>query len=140
MYKIKILSIGKTKERWLEQGMLEYIKRLKPTAKIEYHWTKDEDQLMSLAEKEPFLICLDPQGKTLTSEEFSGFLLEALESGGSRLTFLIGGAEGIPASIKKSATLVSLSKLTFTHQLSRLILLEQLYRGFEIAKGSSYHK
>ncbi len=141
MYKIKILSVGKTKEKWLEQGLSEYIKRLQATATIECHWAKNSIQLESLTQKEQNLVCLDPQGKTLTSEEFATFLLQKLETSGSRLSFVIGGAEGIPLSIKeKNTTVISLSKLTFTHQLTRLVLLEQLYRAFEIAKGSRYHK
>ena len=140
MYKIKILSVGKTKEPWLEEGVAEYIKRLQPIATINCVWVKGDEQLQLLAEKEQTLICLDPWGQEMPSEGFSKFLHERLEVGGCKLTFVIGGPEGIPEVLRERAPLISLSKLTFTHQLARLILLEQLYRGFEIAKGSKYHK
>ena len=63
-----------------------------------------------------------------------------MERGGSRLSFIIGGAEGLPAEVRADATLVSLSRLTFTHQMARLVLAEQIYRATEIRKGSGYHK
>lgn len=140
MYKIKILSVGKTKEPWLVQGIDEYVKRLKNIATFECIWTKNDSQLATLAQKERHLVSLDPKGETMNSEQFTEFLLQAMETAGSRLTFVIGGAEGIPESIKRHSTPISLSRLTFTHQLTRLILMEQLYRAFEIAKGTSYHK
>lgn len=139
MLKIKILSVGKTKESWLEQGIQEYIKRLQPTAHIECIWTKNEEQLEQLADKEPSLIALDAGGRSMSSEEFSVFLNQQLIQQGSRLTFVIGGDKGLPAGLKKSSC-ISLSSLTFTHQMVRLILLEQIYRAFEIQKGTPYHK
>jgi 23S rRNA (pseudouridine1915-N3)-methyltransferase len=140
MYKIKILTIGKTKENWLEEALSEYYKRLKPTAQIEFVYVKDNDQLLSMVEKNDSIVALDACGDQMDSLSFSTFLLQKLEQGGSRLTFVIGGAEGLPAAIKKSYPLVSLSPLTFTHQIARLILVEQIYRAFEIEKGSRYHK
>jgi len=139
MYKIKIITVGKTKEAWLDEAMAEFLKRLKPTAEIEFHLAKDNAQLEAWVKKEPGVICLDPKGKLMDSEEFSKFLLECLQKGGSRLTFVIGGPEGLPESLKKSP-LVSFSPMTFTHQMARLILIEQIYRAFEIAKGTRYHK
>lgn len=140
MQKIRFLSVGKTKEIWLEEGLQEYITRLKSTHSIEFIWAKNDSQLIALAEKEPHRICLDPTGKLLTSEEFSQFLRKNLELGGSRLAFIIGGAEGLPPELKTTNMLLSLSPMTFTHQLSRLILLEQIYRAVEIDKGTAYHK
>lgn len=140
MIKLKILSVGKTKEKWLEEAFNEYVKRLKPVAHIETLWAKDTPQLIEWAQKEPSYICLDPNGRLLTSEEFSSFLSQAWQKGGSRLTLVIGGAEGLPEILKKESQLVSLSPLTFTHQLTRLILIEQIYRAIEIQKGSNYHK
>jgi 23S rRNA (pseudouridine1915-N3)-methyltransferase len=139
MLKIKLFSVGKTKEQWLEDAIDEYLRRLKPTASIEFFWAKNDEQLLQLVEKEPLFICLDPNGKMMTSEQFSSFLISKLEEGGSRLSFVIGGPDGLPPILKK-AFLFSLSPLTLTHQLTRLILLEQIYRAFEIAKGSPYHK
>ena len=141
MYKIKILTIGKTKEPWLSLALEEYTKRLKPSLSIEWCLAKQDEQLALLCEKEAHYICLDPQGKAFSSEAFSAFLQQKLLEGGSRLSFVIGGAKGLPERIKlRAAALLSLSPLTFTHQLTRLILLEQLYRSLEIARGSSYHK
>lgn len=140
MHKIKIISVGKTKEEWLQVAFNEYAKRLISVAKIECLWTKDDTHLLALLQKEQTLLVLDPAAKLLTSEGFSKILISSLERGGSRLTFVIGGPEGIPQLLKEKHTLISLSPLTFTHQIVRLILVEQIYRGFEIARGSKYHK
>jgi 23S rRNA (pseudouridine1915-N3)-methyltransferase len=140
MLKIKILSVGKTKETWLEEALNEYIKRLKPIASFEFVWAKNDAQLQELAERESLIVCLDPNGSLMDSGQFSVFLHEKLQEGGSRLAFIIGGPEGLPKSLKQKSQLISLSPLTLTHQLTRLILLEQIYRAFEIARGSKYHK
>jgi 23S rRNA (pseudouridine1915-N3)-methyltransferase len=140
MLKLKILSIGKTKEEWLEEGLKEYIKRLKPSLSLETVWAKNDAHLIELCQKEPIAIGLDPQGQLLTSEQFSAFLSQCWEKGGSRLTIVIGGAEGLPSILKQQLMLISLSPMTFTHQLTRLILVEQIYRALEIRKGSRYHK
>jgi 23S rRNA (pseudouridine1915-N3)-methyltransferase len=140
MYQIRILSINKTKEGWLHDALQDFIKRMQPVVRFELLWAKNEAQLLTLAAKESLLIGLDASGEMMDSEQFSGFLLKKLEEGGARLAFVIGGAEGLPSELKKSCFLISLSRMTFTHQLARLILIEQLYRAFEIAKGSRYHK
>lgn len=114
---------------------------MKATLSIEWVLAKNDEKLLELAQKEPLLLCLDPKGVSVTSEEFSRLFYTSLVKGGSRLAFVIGGAEGLPSALKrKSSHLISLSPLTFTHQITRLILLEQLYRALEIQKGSSYHK
>lgn len=80
-------------------------------------------------------------GKTFTSEEFSKFLMENLESEGGKLRLVIGSSEGLTPKLKNKAKyLISFSKLTFTHQITRLILLEQIYRGIQISKCTPYHK
>lgn len=140
MLKLKIFSIGKNKERWLEEAIQEYTKRLQPTMSIEWIWAKDSSHLVELVRKEPFVICLDPAGQMHKSEQFAAYLQQAWISGKSRLVFVIGGAEGLPIDLKKNYPLISLSSLTFTHQLTRLILIEQIYRAMEILKGSDYHK
>lgn len=140
MLKLKILSIGKTKEKWIEDGFDEYVKRLKPFVTIEYAWAKENSQLIEWVRKEKNLICLDPNGKLFTSPDFSQFIFQQWEIGGSSLTSIIGGAEGLPQEIKSKGTLISLSPLTFTHQMTRLIFIEQIYRSIEIQKGSQYHK
>jgi len=138
MYRVKIITIGKTKESWLDEALAEYEKRLRAVLQIEWVFAKDDETLQQLVTKEPLYIALDAGGKLLDSEEFSKYLLNHLEKGGSRLAFIIGGPDGLPANLKKNT--LSLSPLTFTHQIARLVLLEQIYRATEIAKGSPYHK
>lgn len=137
MIKIRVLSIGKNKEDWLDSALADYTERLKRTAKIEWLFVETNADLEKKVEGHT--IALDPQGKLCTSEQFSDFLIKEVEKGGSRLTFIIGGPEGLPPSLKK-LPLISLSPLTFTHQMARLILIEQIYRAFEIDRGSPYHK
>lgn len=140
MYKLRIYSVGKTKEEWLESAIAEYVKRLQPIAAIEFLLAKNDEQLVAFVEKEGAVVCLDPAGQMMDSEKFSSFLIKQLEAGGSRLAFVIGGPDGLPAMLRKKYPLLSFSPMTFTHQIIRLILAEQLYRAFEIAKGSRYHK
>lgn len=141
MLKIKIITIGKTKEPWLQQASEEYQKRLQKKILIEWILCKNSEHLQICLEKENVFICLDPKGKQMTSEEFSSFLFSTFDDTGARITLVIGGAEGLSEQIKKqSKGLISLSKMTFTHQITRLILLEQIYRALEIQKGSGYHK
>lgn len=140
MLKLKILSVGKIKEEWLDEAFREYVKRLKRFVQIECSWAKDSHQLVEWAQKEIDYICLDPAGRLYKSEEFAQFLFEQWEKRGSRLTLIIGGAEGLPLELRQKGTLISLSPLTFTHQMTRLVLIEQIYRTIEIQKGSKYHK
>lgn len=141
VYKIKILTARKHKEPWLEEGILEYTKRLKNSLVFEWVFAKDGSKLTELALKEPFYLALSPEGKEFTSEQFSKFLLNSLQTKGSRLTLVIGDVEGLsPEIIQKAESLISLSRLTMTHQLIRLVLVEQVYRALEISKNSSYHK
>lgn len=140
MYRLRILSVNKTKEMWLEEAIAEYLKRLQNQVSIEFVFSKTDEQLLAQAAKEDNLICLDAGGQMMDSERFSTFLLKKFEEGGARLAIVIGGAEGLPAALKNNYPLISLSPMTFTHQVVRLILIEQIYRAFEIAKGSRYHK
>lgn len=135
MLKIRIFSPGKTKAPWLESALKDYEKRLSKTVKI--HWKNNYRGL----EKENNYCCLDPEGKSMNSLAFSKLIYKIFEKNGSKLNVVIGDAHGICESIKiKASHVISLSKLTFTHQLSRLILLEQLYRAIQIEKGKPYHK
>ncbi len=136
MIKIKILSVGKTKEEWLETAIAEFEKRLKGQIEFEYKWVKNNDRLIAEAEKEPKLVCLDPDGRQMDSRGFAAFI----EKRGARIVFVIGGAEGLPEILRKNFPLVSLSKMTFTHQLCRLVLIEQIYRAYTLVKGIPYHK
>lgn len=140
MLHLKIVSVGKTKESWLNDALDEYVKRLTSSLDITFIWAKDDIQLIKLLENEKNMVCFDESGKTFNSIEFANFLFHKMESGGSRVTFVIGGPEGLPAILKKRSDLISLSRLTLTHQFVRLLLLEQVYRAFEISKGTKYHK
>lgn len=141
MFKISIYSPGKNQEGWLQDALPTYEKRLTPYAEIQWHFPKDDAQLEILLSKQTFFYALDPNGISFSSEQFSQFLMSEGEKRGSRLHFVIGGAEGLTAQVKSRATrLISLSPLTFTHQIARLILLEQLYRAFTIYHRLPYHK
>ena len=138
--KLKIFSVGKTKEKWLDDAFREFVKRLKPFVQVDCLWAKDDLQLIEWTQKEKSYLALDPKGSLFTSEELAKFLLQKWEIEGSRLTIVIGGADGLPLQVKQKGTLISLSPLTFTHQMTRLIVIEQIYRSIEIQKGSHYHK
>ena len=141
MFKIKILTVGKCKEPWLQEALAEFTQRLQGRLSIEWILAKSDTELKHFVEKEKEFFFLSPEGTELTSEQFSTFFCQALQEGNSRVTFVIGGAEGLDPSLKKKAKkILSLSRLTFTHQMTRLILLEQLYRALEIERGSPYHK
>lgn len=141
MIRIKIVSVGKTHEPWLEEGLEMYAERMSPWAAFDFAWFKDLAQLEKALVHEKSVVILDPYGFAPDSLSFADWMFREVEKSGSRLTFAIGPAEGFPESIKKSAKqTLSLSRLTFTHQLARLVLMEQIFRAFEIKKGSHYHK
>ncbi|MBM3195111.1 MAG: 23S rRNA (pseudouridine(1915)-N(3))-methyltransferase RlmH, partial [Chlamydiae bacterium] len=102
---------------------------------------KNDSELEKQVGLESGWIALDPEGTTFTSEAFSSFLLKQVETDGKKLVLVIGGSDGLTPFLKsKAKSLLSLSKLTFTHQITRLVLIEQLYRAIEIGKNSPYHK
>ncbi len=142
MIKIRIVSVGKTKETWLEQALAEYLQRLKAQVSFEFCWCKDDTALIALVERSGAdkIVGLDPNGQLMASETFAEFFERQVVEGGSKVTFVIGGAEGLPPALKSKLSLISLSPMTFTHQITRLILIEQIYRSVEILKGSKYHK
>ncbi|HSX14077.1 MAG TPA: 23S rRNA (pseudouridine(1915)-N(3))-methyltransferase RlmH [Chlamydiales bacterium] len=135
MFKVKVITEGKIKEPWLIEALSMYEKRLK--GKMEIEWVIVDD-LEEKVLKEPSFIALDIQGKSISSEQMSRSLFNEW---GSRPTFVIGGAVGLSQKVLHAAKYrISFSSLTFTHQMVRLILVEQLYRALEIEEGSSYHK
>lgn len=139
MLKVKIYTIGKCKESWLQEALNEYEKRLISKIQIEWVLAKNDADLETKITS-PY-ICLDVQGDLIDSVRLSQKLTKFFELYGSKLHFLIGGANGIPKHLlDKSIWRWSLSPLTFTHQITRLLFLEQLYRANEIIEGSSYHK
>jgi len=141
MYKIEIITIGKNKKNWLDCALEEYQKRLSHNFSFNWVFAKDNHQLTRFClQKKPY-IALDPNGIVLDSPKFAKKWFSLLESYGSRLTLVIGGAEGLDSLIKQNAdALISFSALTFTHQICRLILLEQIYRSDQIIKNTAYHK
>lgn len=158
--KITILAVGRLKETYLVEGVKEYLKRLNPYARVEISEVPDEpcpenapsaieeqvkqkeaDRLIKRLRPGTFLIVLDARGKMFTSEELAGKIEELALTGRSDITFIIGGSVGLATSIVDRADLLlSLSKLTFPHQIVRLVLLEQVYRCFRIIKNEPYHK
>lgn len=135
---LRIISIGKTKESYLKEGIAEFLKRLKRETKIEYLEVKNKEQMLKHA-KEGTTITLEIGGKQHSSEELAKFLKKEEIKG--TLNFYIGDENGLPKEIMKNAQYkISLSKMTFTHEMARLILLEQLYRAYQINKGTKYHK
>ena len=157
--KIRILAVGKLKEKYLLQGVAEYEKRLSPFASVELIETREERMpespseaekedalkkeganLLRLVPEKSFLIVLDVRGEILSSEALAEKIAALALQGKSDLTFLIGGAFGISAAVRKRADLrLSFSPMTFTHQMVRLLLYEQIYRAFKINRGEKYH-
>lgn len=158
--KIKIVTVGKLKEKYLKDGIAEYSKRLSRFANLEMIELADEKtpdrasdsenqkilelegtRILSKIGDRDFVIVLAIEGKTLSSEEFSKQLEQAPINGFSTLTFVIGGSLGLSPQVKKPANLsISFGRLTLPHQLMRLVLVEQIYRAFTIQQGSPYHK
>ena len=145
--KIKIVTIGKLKEKFLIDGVNEYLKRLKPFAKVEVYeiaeckTVEEEGQkLLANVLRDSFLIVLDVAGEMLTSEKFAEKIAALNLHGISDITFIIGGAFGLSDEVKRAAAFrLSFSKMTFTHQMARLILVEQIYRAFKINRNEPYH-
>lgn len=158
--KYRIISVGKIREPFYLEGVKEYIKRLTPycslelvegleeklnpkakEAEIEKALEKEAEKILNLLGDKEFLIVLDVKGKQMTSEELACFIESTNLSGKSRISFVIGGANGLSPRVKKRADFLwSFSSLTFPHQMAVLILTEQLYRAFKIIKGEPYHK
>lgn len=157
--KIRIVAVGKLKEKYLREGVAEYEKRLAPFASVELLETREEymaenpseaqrqqtlakegERLLRLVPERSFLIVLDVKGKLLSSEALAKELASLALQGQSDLTFLIGGAFGLSPAVRERADLrISFSPMTFTHQMVRLLLYEQIYRSFKINRGEKYH-
>ena len=138
-----IIVVGKRNggEEWISKGYSEYEKRLLPTMNLQTTFLKSDDELIKAAQSaKGHIIALDEKGKQYTSVRFTDMLYSGFEKGGSTVTFIIGGFAGLPAEIRLKYPLISLSNLTWTHSMARLLLTEQIYRATEIRKGSSYHK
>ncbi len=145
--KINIVAVGKLKENFLTGGATEYLKRLRPFVKIEVVEipeckTVDEEakKILTRVPADSKLFVLDVFGEEMTSENFAKKIADMTLDGVSNFTFAIGGAFGLGEDLRKAADFkLSLSKMTFTHQMTRVILLEQIYRAFKINRGEPYH-
>ena len=150
MKKINIVCVGKLKEQYLKDGIAEYQKRLgryaTVTTKELVDFATDSDLCVEkestaiLSALKGFVIALDIGGKQLSSEEFATVMDKAFITN-SEITFVIGGSKGYDDRVRAKADLrLSFGKVTFPHQLIRLMLFEQIYRGFSITEGTPYHK
>lgn len=150
---IKIVCVGKIKEKYLKDAIAEYQKRISKYTKLNIIEVKDYDyddinkvlqsekeQIEKHIDSKDYLITLEIEGKQITSEELAKTLDNTLTIN-SNITFVIGGSYGIDQSIKNKANFhLSFSSLTFPHQLFRVLLLEQIYRAYKINNNESYHK
>ena len=154
--KINLIAVGKTKSHYLQDGEADYTKRLKHYCKFSELFIPDIKNAGKLSKKEikskegrlildalknsAYVILLDDKGITLSSIEFSKFLNNKMVSSVNELVFITGGAFGFSKEVYEKADLkMSLSKMTFSHQMVRLIFKEQLYRAFTIIRGEKYH-
>ncbi|PAQ14101.1 23S rRNA (pseudouridine(1915)-N(3))-methyltransferase RlmH [Bacillaceae bacterium SAOS 7] len=157
---ISIITVGKLKEKYLKQGIDEYTKRLSAYAKIEIIEVADEkapeelspteleqvknkegERILAKISLDAYVIALAIEGKMKTSEELAKQLDQLATYGKSKVAFVIGGSLGLGKDVMQRANdTLSFSKMTFPHQLMRLILVEQVYRSFRIMRGEPYHK
>jgi 23S rRNA (pseudouridine1915-N3)-methyltransferase len=157
---IRVITIGKIKEQFLREGIAEYEKRLRPYAKLQVVELPEEkrpqpaspanesvaiekegERILAAVAENSCVIALDVKGQSWSSEELAASFGERELSGQNQLAFVIGGDLGLsPAVLARSNLRLSLSKMTFTHPMARLLLLEQVYRAFRILRGEPYHK
>ena len=144
---IKILCVGKIKEKYLNDLINDYKTRITKYHKIEIielkdsNITNESNEILNYLNEKDFNICMDINWKEYTSVELSKLIDNTLTSGYGNITFIIGGSDGINDLVKNKCNLrLSFSKLTFPHGLFRGILLEQIYRSFKILNNESYHK
>jgi 23S rRNA (pseudouridine1915-N3)-methyltransferase len=154
--KVKLLVTGKTDEPYIRNGLDEYESRIRrylsfetveiPGLKNAVHLSKIEwkakeaAKILPLLNSSDFVVLLDEKGKEMTSVEFSAFLNLKFSSGSKNLVFVVGGPYGFDDAVKKRADFkLSLSPMTFSHQMVRLFFLEQLYRALTILRNESYH-
>lgn len=158
--KITVLCVGKIKEKFYTAAVEEYVKRLSRYSKVEIAEVQDEKTVEGASEKEEervrdiegrrllsrisdgaYVIALAIEGESMSSAKLAARLEALAASGASHMVFVIGGSLGLSSEVmKRSDMQLSFSKLTFPHQLMRVILLEQIYRSFRIIRGEPYHK
>lgn len=148
---IKIICIGKLKENYLKEAQIEYLKRIQKYTKLEIIEIEDEkdsidpllkekDKILKHIKPKDNIILLDINGKELNSIELSNYINKEITYN-NNITFIIGSSNGLHDDIKKlTSKKLSFSRLTFPHQLFRILLLEQIYRSYKILNNESYHK
>ncbi len=151
---IKIICVGKLKESYLKDAVNEYVKRISKYVKVSIIEVEDEalkeenvilskekDRIMKCIKREDYVITLEINGLELSSIELANYLKKLYIDGKSDIVFIIGGSYGLDKEVKERSDFsLSFSKLTFPHQLFRVLLLEQLYRSFKIMNNETYHK
>lgn len=154
--RLTIICMGKTRERFIQDGIAKYSGYLKHYADGEFKELKEEkihdlkdaplirkkeaEKIFKSTPANAFLVALDERGQEFTSHEFADFINNSLESGVRDMVFVVGGALGLDESVTGRANkTIALSRWTLTHEMARLVLLEQLYRAFTIIKGKTYH-
>lgn len=158
--KIKMIVVGKLKEKYLLAGIQEYLKRMQAYCKVEVYEVADESipdhaslaqetivkakegrKILDKVKQDDYMILLDVSGKQIDSVELSQHIERCMVSGKSSIAFVIGGSLGHGEEVLERADYrLSFSKMTFPHQLMRLLLVEQIYRAFKIMKNETYHK
>ena len=153
--KIECIFVGKTSQKYLESGIADFTKRLKRYTPVTIKIVKDSKSKASEAEitklegqgiikalsTDTFCIVLDPNGKSLSSEKFAQQISQWQRQNRKIVSFVVGGSNGLSDEVFTRADYkLSLSEMTFTHDMARLILLEQIYRAYSILAGSKYHK
>lgn len=153
MLHLTILAVGKVKEEYLRQGIAEYQKRLRAYTKLEIKEVADEplgkdlgrakeiegEAILKAIKDQTYLVAMDMTGREVSSENLAVWF-GAREMEGKEVCLVIGGASGLPEKVlTRAGEKISFSRLTFPHQLFRLILLEQIYRAFKILRGEPYH-
>ncbi|TDL87189.1 23S rRNA (pseudouridine(1915)-N(3))-methyltransferase RlmH [Vibrio vulnificus] len=158
--KITIITVGKLKEKYLKQGIAEYTKRLSAYANIELVEVPDEkapenlstadmdsvkqkegERILAKVSPDTYVITLEINGKQLTSEQLATHMDQLATYGKSKIAFIIGGSLGLGTEVlSRSDYALSFSKMTFPHQLMKLVLVEQIYRAFRINRNEPYHK
>ena len=154
---IKIIAVGKIKEQYLKDALKEYEKRLISFCNLsvieifpeqildeslyEKYKEAEADKILQLLKPNSYIITLEIQGKKFSSESFAKKIQEITNDGVNDITFVIGGANGLHSKISRAAGLkLSFSDMTFTHQMIRLLLIEQIYRAFKINSNEPYHR
>jgi 23S rRNA (pseudouridine1915-N3)-methyltransferase len=154
--KLVVICLGKTRERFVQEGIAKYLRYLKPYVDMEIRELREEkihdlkdaptirrreaEKILKAIPSGAFFAALDERGQEFTSHEFAYFLNKRIESGGREIAFVFGGAMGLDESItEKADEVIAMSRWTFTHEMARLVLLEQIYRAFTIIKGKMYH-